>query len=559
MKKRAEIIDDILILAINEIVTDKDVFHRLKNKIYKEHKIAKPIPSIEFLERYNILISKWLHKDNPDFRKLLRKRWVRSLSWVSVISLLTKAYPCPWKCIYCPSFEWLPKSYIPNEPAVLRAELNNFSPILQIHNRLRALEVTWHIVEKNDLRIIWWTWTCYSKEYKDEYIKDSYDALNSYEEMKSHIERTDLSNEKFASFTIKKWYTPKKSNTLEEAKKTNETAHCRAVGLQIETRPDLITEEEIIWLRKYWITRVEIGYQTTDDEINKLNKRWHWIKESIHATKLLKDAWFKVVAHMMQNLLGSTPKIDLESMEDIFKCDTLRPDEIKIYPMVATLNSELEQIWRNWGFTAYDDETLIELMCNIHEIVPEYVRINRTYRDIPANDILAWSTLSNLRQVVEARMLKEWRKMQDIRSREIKWKINDPKNAILHEISYEASEWKEHFLTFEDPEDRTIFSLLRLRIPSQYYTKEKHFINELEWSSIIRELHTFWEQVSIWNKWWSFWQHIWFWKKLIEAAERITKNQYKLNKISIISAVWTRQYYEKRWYKLEGEYMTKNI
>ena len=65
----------------------------------------------------------------------------------------------------------------------------------------------------------------------------------------------------------------KASETLEEAKKRNETAESRVIGIAIETRPDWVNVEEIIRLRKYGITRVEIGYQTTDDSINELNKR----------------------------------------------------------------------------------------------------------------------------------------------------------------------------------------------------------------------------------------------------------------------------------------------
>ena len=91
----------------------------------------------------------------------------------------------------------------------------------------------------------------------------------------------------------------KASACLEEAKTRNETALSRVIGIAIETRPDWITVEEIILLRKYGVTRVEIGYQTTIDSINELNKRGHGNKESIEATKLLKDAGFKVVAHMM--------------------------------------------------------------------------------------------------------------------------------------------------------------------------------------------------------------------------------------------------------------------
>ena len=65
----------------------------------------------------------------------------------------------------------------------------------------------------------------------------------------------------------------KASASLEEAKKRNETATSRVIGMAIETRPDWITTEEIVRLRRYGVTRVEIGYQTTDDAINLLNKR----------------------------------------------------------------------------------------------------------------------------------------------------------------------------------------------------------------------------------------------------------------------------------------------
>ncbi len=152
-------------------------------------------------------------------------------------------------------------------------------------------------------------------------------------------------------------------------------------------------------LRHYGVTRVEIGYQTTRDDINELNKRGHGNAISKEATRLLKDAGFKVVAHMMPNLLGSNPDIDRESMQTIFNDSGFRPDELKIYPMVVTDKAELTYIWKEGGFTPYDDTTLIDLMADLESYIPEYTRLNRSYRDIPASEILAGSTISNLREV----------------------------------------------------------------------------------------------------------------------------------------------------------------
>ena len=589
-----EIIDTVRKLFSDDIILSKDQFHKLKNDIYKNYDVVKPFPSIRILERYDDRAQAWEYEIDERLRKMLRKRGVRSLSWVTVISLLTKFWGCPGKCVYCPTFEWLPKSYIPHEPAVMRAELNNFDPVLQIQNRLRALEVTGHKIEKNDVRIIGGTWSFYPKKYQESFIKWIYDAFNSYEDMKPFIEKTDFSKDRFASFKLREGFKMYESKTLKEAIERNTSARCRVIGMAIETRPDWITPDEIVQLRNYWVTRVEIGYQTTDDEINELNKRWHGNYESIGATKMLKDAGFKVVAHMMPNLLWSTPDKDRASMQECFDNQLFRPDELKIYPMVVTDKAELTDIWRNGWFEAYDDATLIDLMADLEMLVPEYCRINRTYRDIPASEILHGSTLSNLRQLVEDKLKAEWRVMQDIRSREIKEKNNDPTKAVLHTYTYEASDGLEYFLTYQDPEDRTIFSLLRLRIPSNIHKPESQqiyemtteaslphtksnsllnslpwegkeaaknlsdYIPELEWAALIRELHTFWDQLSIGEKWSTFGQHIGFGKRLMAEAERITSS-HKVWKLAVIAWVWVRGYYEKRWYSLEWSYMVKHL
>ncbi|MCH2189282.1 hypothetical protein MK079_05655, partial [Candidatus Gracilibacteria bacterium] len=193
-QERTSIIDEVLQAGIKNIDTlTRDNFHKIKNKIYGKYKVDKPIPSIELIERYNELTATGELPEDLRFTKILRKRGVRSQSGVTVISLLTKFWGCPGKCVYCPTFEGLPKSYIPNEPAVMRAELNKFDAIMQIHNRLRALEITGHKIEKNDVRIIGGTWSVYPLEYQQDFIKGIYDAFNTYDDMKAYIEDTNLS------------------------------------------------------------------------------------------------------------------------------------------------------------------------------------------------------------------------------------------------------------------------------------------------------------------------------------------------------------------------------
>ena len=135
-------------------ITDRQAFAKFLNAHAAKLKLSGTIPSSHLSERYRMLVREGKLPLDARVKRLLRRRAVRSLSGVSVVSLLTKPWSCPGKCVYCPTNPGLPKSYIPNEPAVQRAELNLFDPLRQVYNRLRALEMTGHDPEKCDVRII---------------------------------------------------------------------------------------------------------------------------------------------------------------------------------------------------------------------------------------------------------------------------------------------------------------------------------------------------------------------------------------------------------------------
>ncbi len=542
-------------------LTTKRDYQKTKNILLTKYRNHVEDPSsIEVLECYREGISTKKYPYDSRVWKMLRKRGVRSLSGVSVISLLTKFWWCPGKCLFCPTYEWLPKSYITGEPAVQRAELNAFDPVRQVHNRLRSLEITGNAIAKCDIRVIWGTWSVYPEEYREDFIRSIYDAHTTYPDLRPFLSSVETGDDVFARFKVEKWFTMKASSSLEEAKTRNESAESRVIGLAIETRPDWINREEIRKLRRYGVTRVEIGYQTTIDVINEKNKRWHGNKESIEATRLLKDAGFKVVAHMMPGLLWATPEDDIGSMQRVFDDSDFRPDEMKIYPMVVTPHSELETIWQEGGFTPYDDATLIDLMADLQWLLPEYIRLNRMYRDIPAEEILAGSKLANLRQLTETRMHEKGITRHDISAREIRSKGNDPKNAILETYFYEASGWHEYFLQYVDPSDRTVFGLLRLRIPSQYFSWEQHFLEVLDHAALIREVHVFGDQLPIGMPWDGSGQHMGFGKKMIAEAESLVRKNYQnIEKMAVIAGVGSRPYYAKLGYILDREYMVKSL
>lgn len=93
----------------------------------------------------------------------LRTKKVRSSSGVTPVSVLTKPFPCPGKCIYCPNDLKMPKSYLSSEPGAQRAFSNKFDPYLQVFNRLVAYRNIGHPTDKVELIVLGGTWSFYTK------------------------------------------------------------------------------------------------------------------------------------------------------------------------------------------------------------------------------------------------------------------------------------------------------------------------------------------------------------------------------------------------------------
>lgn len=533
-------------ILINKVKTTEDLSF-IKRKIAKEYKILCP-SNIELLKAYHNLIKKRRIKKSKVLEELLRKRRVRSLSGVVVISVLTKPYPCPGRCIYCPTEKGIPKSYLSGEPAVERAKRAKFNPYLQTTDRLKSLEIQGHPTDKIELRIIGGTWSFYPKRYQMWFIKRCFQACNEL-----HL------------------FEKSKIQTLEEVQKQNEKAKNRIVGISIETRPDLINKKEIINLRKLGVTMVELGVQTIYDDILEKCQRGHSVKETIKATKILKDAGFKVMYQVMLNLPGSNLKRDFESFKKIFEDANFRPDWLKIYPCVVCEDTELYRLWKKGKYRPYSDKELIELLIKIKEVLPYWVRVARLFRDIPAFHIKAGSKISNLRQVVQREMKKNNKTCHCIRCREIREKYNPKEKIYLFHQDYNASGGREIFLTFETKNRTKLYSLIRLRIPSQQSENRSRAVGSvLRNTSVIRELQTFGQMISISEKSLAFYpvpkQSFWFGaqhkglgKKLIKEAEIITKKEFGIQKIAVISGVGAREYYRKLGYRLKDTYMMKSL
>ncbi len=515
-------------IVITELIKfkpkNKNDIEIFKHKLCKKYNL-NVIYNSELLSFYQTLIKNQTIKPNDSLKKLLISKNARSLSGVSVITISSKPYPCPGNCLYCPTQKSVPKSYLDNEPAILRAIRHKYQPAPQVKERLKVLNLNGHPTDKLEIIIIGGTFSFFSKNYQTNFIKKIFETCNE-----------------------------KKSTTLDQAQKLNEKAKNRIVGLTIETRPDFINNKEIQHLRKLGVTRVEIGVQSIYDDILKQNRRGHPVKTTIEATKLLKDAGFKVCYHMMPNLYGSNTKKDLQMFKQLFEDQNFQPDMLKIYPCMVMKEADLYEIYKQKLYKPYNYKTLSTLLKNILTILPTYVRVQRLIRDIPAQSVIGGVRISNLREIIERELRQENKKVWEIRFREIRDEWKKDTKLKMFRIDYDASDGKEIFLSFEDKNREKIYSLLRLRIPST----TKPVIKTLENSAIIREVHTYGKQIKISKKNPSA-QHQGLGKQLIKEAEKISKQEFNLKKIAVISGVGVREYYRKQGYKLKETYMIKNI
>lgn len=485
------------------------------------------------LKTYHKLVSNKIIPENEALLQLLRMKNTRSSSGIVVVSVLTKPYDCPGNCLYCPTQKGVPKSYLKDEPAVMRALACQFDPYLQVISRLKALTATGHETDKINIRIIGATWSFYKKAYQTWFIKKCFAACNGSKDF---------------------------SATLEELQTENETSKNRIVEISIETRQDYINKAEIIRLRKLGVTKVELGVQSIYDDILKLNNRGHQNIATIEATKLLKDAGFKISYQMMANLPGSNLKRDEETFVELFDNPAYKPDYLKIYPLALVKEAPIYKLYLENKFKPYNDSELTDLIKKIKLSVPYYTRIERVIRDIPAEYIVeGGAKISNLRQIVSNQLEKEGKRCKCIRCREVReTNVADEKVALFRD-NYDASDGNEIFLSFEN-EDRTkIYSMLRLRIPSTYFSKKDSVLKTLNNAALVREMHTYGRQIAISEKDSEATQHMGYGKKLLAEAERITKKEYRLSKIAVISGVGVREYFRKRGYELEESYMVKRL
>src|ERR1043165_2111673 len=486
---------------------------------------------------YNEMIAAGEMEEDAPLLERIRMKPMRTLSGVTTVTVLTKPYPCPGKCIFCPTDVRMPKSYLPDEPGAMRAVEHQFDPYAQVRSRITQLESLGHPTDKIELLILGGTWSSYRRDYQEWFVKRCFDAMNALTPGPSPLSKE----------------AKLEAGALEKVHTLNETTHHRNVGLVIETRPDEITPNELRWLRHLGVTKVQMGAQSLDDHILELNKRGHDVECTRRATALLRAAGFKIVLHWMPNLLGATPASDREDFARLW--NDFCPDEIKIYPNQLLANAELYEYWQRGEFKPYTTEELIDLIADIKPTIPRYCRVNRVIRDIPSTNVVDGNRRTSLRQDVHEEMQRRGTHCECVRCREVRGKPVHAELLKLDDMVYQAGAAEEHFLSYVTPDDK-LAGFIRLSLPGK--DSPQTGMSDLDSAALIREVHVYGQSLPVGAEKEGAAQHAGLGTRLIKQAELIAKAN-GFQRMAVISAVGTRGYYLERGFERRELYLTKNL
>lgn len=486
---------------------------------------------------YNELVAAGEMDADTRLLERLRMKPMRTLSGVTTVTVLTKPYPCPGKCIFCPTDVRMPKSYLPDEPGAMRAVEHQFDPYAQVKSRLNQLEALGHPTDKIELLILGGTWSSYKREYQEWFVKRCFDAMNA----------------PLTAAPLPAGEGRVENGELENSHTVNETTHHRNVGLVIETRPDEIDTDEIGWLRHLGVTKVQMGAQSLDDRILEMNKRGHDVECTRRATALLRAAGFKIVLHWMPNLHGATPESDRKDFSRLWS--DFCPDEIKIYPNQLLANAELYEYWQRGEFTPYTTEELIDLLADIKPTIPRYCRVNRVIRDIPSTNVVEGNRRTSLRQDVQDELKRRGTKCQCVRCREVKSKTVSVESLKLADMVYQAGAAVEHFISYVTPDD-TLAGFVRLSLPEE--NSPQTGISDLDGAALIREVHVYGQSLPVGAEKDGAAQHVGLGTRLLEEAERIA-SESGFKRMAVIAAVGTRGYYLNRGFERGELYLVKRL
>ncbi len=135
-------------------------------------------------------------------------------------------------------------------------------------------------------------------------------------------------------------------------------------GIRLSTRPDCISREILDFLKKYPVSAIELGVQSMNDEVLRLNGRDHTAEQAVEASGLIRAYGFSLGLQMMTGLYGDCKESTYETAERIIFC---RPDTVRIYPTVVIRGTELGRLYEAGLYCPPTVEESVPLVSDLME------------------------------------------------------------------------------------------------------------------------------------------------------------------------------------------------
>lgn len=349
---------------------------------------------------------------------------------------------------------------------------------------------------------------------------------------------------------------------LERQQRANERARHRVVGLVIETRPDAVTARSLRTIRRLGCTKVQMGVQSIDQRVLDVNERRIGVARMEEAFALCRLFGFKIHAHFMVNLLGSTPAADKADYLRFVGPGSFQPDEVKLYPCALIAGTRLTGKHESGEWKPYTEEELLDVLASDIVATPAFCRVSRMIRDFSSNDIVAGNKKPNLRQMVERRLSETGQvRVREIRYREIGSDAPNPAELELDVVAYTTPTSEERFLQWITPEGK-IAGFLRLSLPGQRFVAEcaKRYGDDAPVGlreAMIREVHVYGVAARVGQEGVAA-QHRGLGRALVARACELSL-EAGFERINVISAVGTREYYRSLGFADHGLYQQKTL
>lgn len=214
-------------------------------------------------------------------------------------------------------------------------------------------------------------------------------------------------------------------------------------GIRCSTRPDYIDEKRVKTLKNLGMRNIELGAQTTNDEILRKCGRGHTFKDIENASQIIVNEGITLGLQMMLGLPFDTFENDMQTAYDIVR---LGAKETRIYPCIVVKDTELERLYRNEEYVPLTLDEAVEQSATLYEYFTENdVKVLRlglhTSDDLNGAAYVAGPYHKNFAEMVFSKI---WgRKFDKIDEKSDTITIEVPENQLNHAIGYKGENKKK--------------------------------------------------------------------------------------------------------------------